>query len=343
MNNPIRQSVICILTACSLILACGIPPSAIAQQKRMLVLSPEVGPIIDSAERELYSLFSSIPDFHSASFYADANEGLGLTITTQRNDSTFVDSEQEMSYSKLRLIAERITHWEALKRGAYVMGSDEPPILFVDGSPLPASLRQSSAVRKDWYEETVQVSMSKTRLPLAPNPAGLSRPRFPSLRLGVSAGLMLPRVSELEPLIGETFDTPVFLALDLELPMSEYPELSLMIGLDGGFVRTHNIWHDLTSVASFSVLGVWRPEKMGAIRPILGVGLGHGFWQFTNHIVEIRAGYTYPVAILGIVVFEDLLDVVARIPMLDISTTYESKEYTIAPAGPSFSLRLSLD
>ena len=40
-----------------------------SQERRLLVLSPRIGAVIDSTERKYYNLFCNIKNFHSASIY----------------------------------------------------------------------------------------------------------------------------------------------------------------------------------------------------------------------------------------------------------------------------------
>ncbi len=181
------------------------------------------------------------------------------------------------------------------------------------------------------------------RLPLANNPGGLHRPRFQTLTFGMSAGVMLPRVSDLAPLIDDDFRTVAFFALDFTIPVSEQPNIAAMVGLDCGLGPSRHHDHALTSVVSFSAVGLWRPEMTAGFHPLFGVGVGHGLWQYVNSNVEIEAAYTYPVLITGATIFHERLDLILRLPLLDVSTSYQDQTYTIAPAGPSLSFRYSID
>jgi hypothetical protein len=49
------------------------------------------------------------------------------------------------------------------------------------------------------------------------------------------------------------------------------------------------------------------------------------------------------VIVAGASMIENCLDLVLRIPLRDVSANYESQTYTISPAGPSLSIRFTID
>ncbi len=169
-------------------------------------------------------------------------------------------------------------------------------------------------------------------LPLAANTEGLPRPRFPVLRLGITAGIMQPDLSEVEALMQEKTGVVPLIGIDLDIPVIALPSLHIQLGWEGAFVS-----HNFFAVAAF------RPGNIGILRPVIGFGAGHCYWKFENSQVKMQAGYTYPLAQAGISIDGSILDLVFTLPLTGISTTYEGKDYRVAPAGPNLALRVVID
>ncbi|MBE0645980.1 MAG: hypothetical protein IH600_18000 [Bacteroidetes bacterium] len=315
-----------------MLMACGMVFSAAAQQHRTLIISSEVGPVIDETERQAYDLFRDVEDFRSASFSVDAKDSLWLHITRATPDGNSAESITSIPYTELRLLAERVSHWEKLKDGVYVMGSEEPVILYEDGTPLPVSAKTATESQQQWYRKHARYVENDAPLPLAANTTGLQRPRFAVLRLGLSVGMMNPGISEVEGLMQEKRGVVPLVGVDLDIPLYEQPEFRLMLGWQGAFIS-----HSFLAVASY------RPGSIGIIRPVLGFGAGHCIWNFENDHLKLRTGYTYPLAQLGISIDGRILDLVFTVPLTGVKTTFDGKDYRIAPAGPNLALRIAID
>ena len=182
-------------------------------------------------------------------------------------------------------------------------------------------------------------------LPLAKNTSGLTRPFFQTIHLDLSVGFAFCDFSELQPLIGKnrSITFPLSFLIDIPFPdLYNDSHFSLISGFDfalggggGGLLFT------------YSTFLLYRPETFSRLRPIVGVGVAqtwytNTWWGFAGD-VNIDAEETYPILFIGLNLTPNTLDVLLTIPLVkELQTTYETKPYTIQPAGIRFSLLLSL-
>jgi hypothetical protein len=182
-------------------------------------------------------------------------------------------------------------------------------------------------------------------LPLAQNISGLTRPFFQTIHLDLSVGFAFCDFSELQPLIGKnrSITFPLSFLIDIPIPdIYKDSRFSLISGFDfalggagGGLLIT------------YSTFLLYRPEAFSRLRPIVGVGVARTWydntWGDNAGNVNIDAEETYPILFIGLNLTPNTLDALLTIPLVtELQTTYETKSYTIRPAGIRFSLLLSL-
>jgi hypothetical protein len=182
-------------------------------------------------------------------------------------------------------------------------------------------------------------------LPLAKETSGLTRPFFQTIHLDLSIGFSFCDFSELQPLIGKnrSITFPLSFLIDIPIPdIYKDSRFSLISGFDfalggggGGLLFT------------YSTFLLYRPEAFSRLRPIVGVGVARiwydNTWGDNAGNVNIEAEETYPILLIGLNLTPNTLDALLTIPLVkELQTTYETKSYTIQPAGIRFSLLLSL-
>jgi hypothetical protein len=104
---------------------------------KVLIISPRVGPEIDSLEREQFGLFRSYPNFSRAIFYFVPDSTFFVRIE-QKTPSRTTDTTVFCSIGFVRMLAEKVDHYEGLLDGTYHMG-DEPATLQVLGENRTAA------------------------------------------------------------------------------------------------------------------------------------------------------------------------------------------------------------
>jgi hypothetical protein len=313
---------ILIAALCTCIL---IPGGLLSQSRRCVIISPLVGSVIDSSEARTYILFPAISNLQSASFYQAADSTLTLTFHRNTADSTIT-----IPYSTAFEYAERIDHWEELREGQYRMGTSPPRLFYDDGTPLivPSVTRSGIALSPSRFLHE--------KLPLAPNPGGLDRPKFGTIRFGLEAGIMHCDLSSLASLAGNSGTTAFPMSFKILIPILEDPSLSFMGGW--GMVIPVRGGGSLTQFSAYLVL---RPYTHTGLNPMIGLGAGRTVYSYTGPVI-IDAEESYPEIVAGISLAGDMLDLLVNVPLAgEITTTFESTSYTITPAGPGVSLMLT--
>jgi hypothetical protein len=105
---------------------------------RVVVLSPLVGEQISRAERDQFLLFRKFDDYHSAMVFL-LPDGRYVARILLGDAGTRRDTVLDYREAALRLMAEQIEHFEALRLGRYQMGSDTPDLLKGRSVPLAAT------------------------------------------------------------------------------------------------------------------------------------------------------------------------------------------------------------
>lgn len=208
----------------------------------------------------------------------------------------------------------------------------------------------NNALSGDWNHMAVNpqaiIATDSLDLPLAKETSGLTRPFFQTIHLDLSIGFSFCDFSELQPLVGKNsgITLPLSFLIDIPIPdLYKDSHFSLISGFDfalggggGGGLFT------------FSAFLLYRPETFSILRPIVGVGAARTYYNSTGkddagYNVEIKAEETYPILLIGVNLTPNTLNVLLTIPLVkEVQTTYETKPYTIRPAGIRFSLLVSL-
>lgn len=182
-------------------------------------------------------------------------------------------------------------------------------------------------------------------LPLAKNTSGLTRPFFRTIHLDLSVGFAFCDFSDLQPLIGKNWSITFPLSFLVDIP---FPDLykaghfSLISGFDFALGGAGG-----GGLFTFSAFLLYRPETFSILRPIIGVGAARTWYNCTGendtNSVDINAEDTYPILFIGVNLSPNTIDALLTIPLVkELQTTYETKPYTIRPAGIRFSLLVSL-
>ena len=111
-----KSSISCILI---LAIAACFPAVALAQNKRLVVLSPHIGTVIDSLEAAMNNFFQTMLHFHSASIYQAADSSVWAAVRWTTEDGALRDSTLSLSFGLLYSYVARIRHWEELMKGEY--------------------------------------------------------------------------------------------------------------------------------------------------------------------------------------------------------------------------------
>ena len=325
-----------------------ISDDARSQERRLLVLSPRVGPVIDSTEREYFDLFRTIRDFHSASVYQTPGDTF-LVIAKRMGGGIFLPDSIFSIPRSLLDYAESIEHRETLLRGTHVPGSRSIMITYEDGTPLqfPAMGRMAEQKALRLTRNDTVTTFPNGRLPLAQNTSGLYRPMFHTTHFAFSFGGLVTDFSSLSPLNVDVSNVCLPVAFYIEVPLAEDPLISLigrwgfaLGGASGG------------SLLTFSAGMLYRTGT-STFSPIVGIGAASTWYGYSrvsssnssssNTNLDINAASTYGMLIAGICLQPNSLDLLCSLPLRSsLHTVFEKKAYTITPAVFEVSLLMSL-
>ena len=341
MRISVCASVVVLLTGTLL------PVDATSQNRRLVIVSPRVGGVIDALEATTYKLFPTIKNFHSASIYQAPDSSLSVMAQLKSAEAVLRDSTFAISFELVNEYAERIDHWGELLQGSYRMGTSQPQILCDDGTPLnPPPVASMKSVIFSGNQPTVALPrrFPADALPLAPDTSGLVRPRFATIRFDVALGLMLSDFSELKQLTGSATNISVPLSFYVQVPIAEDPSIVIISGWGFALGGAGG-----GSEASFSTFLLYRPGSSSSLKPIVGLGFGYTSYEYGTDgflgpgMISIHASESYPLLIFGLNIVPNTLDILLTCPLTKgLNTTFESNSYTIRPAGFGLSLLHSL-
>jgi hypothetical protein len=202
----------------------------------------------------------------------------------------------------------------------------------------------TDALPGDWHHAAgysqATLTSDSLSLPLAANTSELARPFFQTIHYDFSIGIAFCDFSELQPLIGSS-NINARLGFFIEIPFHWDGPVSLISGSDfalggGGGGRLY----------TFSTFLVYRHESSSMFKPIIGVGIARTMYDYGRGDVgsiAISAKETYPVIIVGLNLVPNVADALLSVPLgKDLQTSFESKSYTIQPAGFILSVLMSL-
>ena len=146
------------------VLAVLLPAVMHAQDSaRIVIISPRVGTDIDQAERDMYGLFRSLPDFQSATFFS--HSGRYYAAVGLRAGEAARDTLIEYRERALLQMAERIDNHDLLSAGRYTMGSK--PAVLLQGETVPLTALGVDKARLKAVTPLVLVLPPATDLPVA--------------------------------------------------------------------------------------------------------------------------------------------------------------------------------
>jgi hypothetical protein len=178
-------------------------------------------------------------------------------------------------------------------------------------------------------------------LPLAANTEYLRRPFFKTFCLDFSLGAALCDFADVEPLTNSPSSSVLMFSLYLEVPANFESPVSFLGGF--GFAVGGGGGGRITTL---SLLMLYRHPTASFFKPLVGIGVSRTIYNFDADIIggiAISAGETYPILIGGATLLSDAIDVFLTVPLVPaLETTFESKTYTIRPAGVALSVVLTL-
>jgi hypothetical protein len=136
----------------------SIPKRVLAQDSdKVVILSPRVGSVIDAAERERYELFQGIKGFDRAVFLQTPEKTHYAKIMSIGADGARRDTTVQYSEDVLKVLAERIEHFEDLKEKRYHMG-DQPTKIELAESTM---IRTGETVARDLQAQQDTVTTAR--------------------------------------------------------------------------------------------------------------------------------------------------------------------------------------
>lgn len=141
MNCPV---VIC----CSLwMLPLVVSPPAVSQiQGETVILSDRVGEVIDAAERERFHVFPNVKGFQSARVLQTADSLFYVVFEIEQPTGEPQLEYKQYSVAVLRVIAEKIEHFEELVDGSYTIGTQPARLKTVAGTRIAEPAVRTGAV-----------------------------------------------------------------------------------------------------------------------------------------------------------------------------------------------------
>jgi hypothetical protein len=253
---------------------------------RIVILSDRVGPVVSPDERQKYHLFTQFKDFSRAVVLQLPDSSCAVRLTLVSSGG-LRDTLVHYSWTAIRLMADRIEHFEDLENGEYVLGSSPPALkYFSPGSTgstefVPRGVRRAPESVLSWQEAEQQAPDSSLpfravsgtahgdeSLPLAPV-IDQHMPRYyPSLALGIGLRTISPDLSGLTAATG----TP---AISEGILLDFLPELlvtgEIGVQVDLGFGRGP------TYTSGATIVLYAHPFENPDLRPFLELG---GVWTF---------------------------------------------------------------
>jgi gas vesicle protein len=129
-----------------------IPLQAQADKHKLVILSPRVGSMIDSSEREYFQLFPKIKDFHNAIFLENPDSTYYAWIVLKDSSGNTRDTAIWYPKGYLLMVAEKISHFEELTEGQYQMGQNPATLQVVESeeatrAPAPTKPRPQASAK----------------------------------------------------------------------------------------------------------------------------------------------------------------------------------------------------
>ncbi len=270
------------------------PVAAAAAQvsDQVIILSPRVGEVIDSKERELYHLFPGIHDFREAVFYrTPANACYVLVRRTSGADTTIALSE-----SALMEASQFIDTREATERE-----SCRPDSTVVKKTVVDAGSLRSASEKNPPAQRSPSGSLSQAIPPAGRNPkddllpfAGNDKPaHYPSFGIGLGVGMYHSEMTGVEAAFAAIEDgyraagasVPRVATIDLDpmqlLTISFRPNNTFLFACEAGF--SGNEFKNSISTKVKMIGGLaYAHYAPGANRMLtLFAGLGGGACRFS--------------------------------------------------------------
>ena len=326
MNTFLRSSVLLLLSEALLSV------NVLSQERRLVVVSPHVGAVIDAFERTNYRMFQSIKNFHSASFYQAPDSTMWVAVRLTSPDGNFRDSTFVISFEVLLQYAEMIDHWKELLRGGYRLGSSQPSILYEDGTVVhrPSFAFSTTNTRTRRF--------SSESLPLASNSKGLPRPKWQTIHLDLAVGISTVDFSNMNKFVGGSSNAAFPFSVLLHLPLDDDGTRFIISGWSfslGGVADG--------SLSTFSAAFAVRTSSIWiSLDLLIGLGIAHARYSYSRDVI-INATSTYPFVVLGGTLVPQLLDFTFAFPFVkSVETVFETVPYSLWLGGPSFAFLLSL-
>jgi len=172
----------------------------------VVVLSQRVGPVIDSAEAEHFSLFRQFRNFQRAKIFKLPGGEYYARVWVRAPGGAIHDTVSEYSEALLYILAEKIEHYESLKDGSYHMGDQPPRLIAVEESdssgvwipqhrPAPRSVVGTQ-------DTVARAHVLPDLLPFAGKSDRLQIDEYPNLGFGIGISTFSPDLSGLNKAVG---------------------------------------------------------------------------------------------------------------------------------------------
>ncbi len=118
---------------------------------KVVVLSPRVGAKISAAEREYFHIFPQFEHFVEATAFETDDGSCFVRITLEPSRGVFRDSVVQYGRRMLRIMAEKIDHFEELEAGTYRIGDRPTHLHAMDGeSEFEKSAAAVDSLGMEW-------------------------------------------------------------------------------------------------------------------------------------------------------------------------------------------------
>lgn len=163
---------------------------------KIIILSKDIGMIVDSVERKEYEIFPSFAEnFLNSVYYLSPDSQYYCSVKLKSGDSV-IDSVINLSYNSIRSTAVRIQSLESKKKGNKDFDVQKVELKFADGEDV-----------KNFAYEQNKIKIEKT------NSLSLNR-KLPTSRLDLNYGKLIERDFEFGLSIGIVYNSATFDGLD---------------------------------------------------------------------------------------------------------------------------------
>ena len=251
----------------------NIQPNISAQSAfKIVIISPRVGEIIDSSEKEYFHLFQSIKGFNQAIFFMDSTDSYFASVYFIDKNRTTVDTVIEYSKPYLIRTSELIDNFEQANSGNYQFVRTEYDFPTINDSNNLLSAVSLPLVTANSYSQTSKISVENkgnysigskdyNLLPLSEQKVDIDLDYYPILGFGIGISTVLTATSDINSTLTSIEDK--YRNQGYSIKHNEYqPESSgyLWLCLKVKIIKNISVSLDVASTLGQS------PSKMNSIK-----------------------------------------------------------------------------